>query len=124
MLAPLEDAIAGLPSKDHIQWTDTLRDHFQSAQCHLTTHKSITLPHPSDLNLGFFSAKLRKHQMTWLSCEVEALSIAAAVKHFSPYIIQSTQQACLLTDSKLCVQAFDKLCQGEFSASPRVTSFL
>ena len=48
MLAPLEDAIAGLPSKDHIQWTDTLRDHFQSAQCHLTTHKSITLPHPSE----------------------------------------------------------------------------
>ena len=30
----------------------------------------------------------------------------------------------LLTDSKPCVQAIDKLCRGEFSASPRVTSFL
>ena len=73
---------------------------------------------------GFFNAKLRKHQVTWLPCEVEALSIATAVKHFSPFIIQSKQQACLLTDSKLCVQAIDKLCRGEFSASPRVTSFL
>ena len=73
---------------------------------------------------GFFSAKLRKHQITWLPCEIEALSIAAAIKHFSLYIIQSTHNNCLLTDSKPCVQAVEKLCRGEFSASPRVTSFL
>ena len=73
---------------------------------------------------GFFSAKLRKHQVTWLPCEIEALSIAAAIKHFSPYIIQSTHNTCLLTDSKPCMQAVEKLCRGEFSASPRVTSFL
>ena len=29
-----------------------------------------------------------------------------------------------MTDSKPCVQAFEKLCRGEFSAIPRVTSFL
>ena len=73
---------------------------------------------------GFFSTKLRKHQVTWLPFEVEALSIAAAVQHFFPFIIQSQQQTCVLTDSKPCVQAIDKLCRGEFSASPRVTSFL
>ena len=67
---------------------------------------------------------LRKHQVNWLPCEVEALCIAASVKHFSPYIIQSNHQPCLLTDSRPCVQAFEKLCRGEFSASPRVTSFL
>ena len=72
----------------------------------------------------FFSAKLRKHQVTWLPCEIEALSIAASIKHFSPYIIQSVQPTCLLTDSKACVQAVQKLCRGEFSSSPRVTSFL
>ena len=66
---------------------------------------------------GFFSAKLRKHQVAWLPCEVEALSIATAIKHFSPFIIQSTQQPSLLTDSKPCVQAFEKLCRGELSAS-------
>ena len=73
---------------------------------------------------GFFSAKLRKHQVNWLPCEVEALGIAAAVKHFSLFIIQSEHHACILTDSKPCVQAIDKLRRGEFSASPRVTSFL
>ena len=62
--------------------------------------------------------------MNWLPCEVEALGIAAAVKHFSPFIIQSEHHACILTDSKPCVQVIDKLRRGEFSASPRVTSFL
>ena len=73
---------------------------------------------------GFFSAKLRKHQVTWLPREIEALSITAAIKHFSPYIIQSTHNTCLLTDSKPCVQAVEKLCRAEFSASPHVTSFM
>ncbi|CAG2247137.1 unnamed protein product [Mytilus edulis] len=73
---------------------------------------------------GFFSAKLRKRQLTWLPCEIEALSIASAIKHFSPYIIQSKHNTCILTDSKPCVQAFEKLCRGEFSASPRVSTFL
>ena len=73
---------------------------------------------------GFFSAKIRKHQVTWLPCEIEAFSIAAAIKHFSPLIIQSSHNTCLLTDSKPCVQAVKKLCRGAFSASPRVTSFL
>ena len=73
---------------------------------------------------GFYSAKLRKHQVTWLPCEIEALCIGAAVKHFSPYVIQSHNRTYVLTDSKPCVQAIDKLSRGEFSASPRVTSFL
>jgi hypothetical protein len=46
------------------------------------------------------------------------------VKHFRPFIIQSHHPACILTDRKPCVQAIDKLRRGEFSASPRVTSFL
>ena len=73
---------------------------------------------------GFFSAKMKKYQVTWLPCEVEALSIATAIKHFSPYIIQSSKQTCVLTDSKPCVQAIEKLNRGEFSSSPRVTAFL
>ena len=72
---------------------------------------------------GHFSAKLRTHQRSWLPCELEALAIATATKHFSPYIIQSQLQACVLTDSKPCVEAAAKLCRGEFSASPRVATF-
>ena len=151
IIAPLEDAICDLQSADKVTWSVTLREQFNHAQKRLSMRASITLPRPTDqlwivtdgsvtrhgigatlyvsrdnkLHLaGFFSAKLRKHQVAWLPCEIEALSIAAAIKHFSPFIIQSTQQPCLLTDSKPCVQAFEKLCRGEFSASPRVTSFL
>ena len=148
---PLKYSIAGLQSQDKLPWDESLTHSFQAAQQALASHKSITLPRPTD-NLwivtdasvtkrglgatlyvtrndhlylaGFFSAKLRKHQVTWLPCEIKALCIAAAVKHFSPFIIQSKHHACVLTDSKPCVQAITKLCRGEFSASPRVTSFL
>lgn len=73
---------------------------------------------------GYFSAKICKNQINWLPCEIGALAIAAALKHFGPFIIQSTQKACVLTDRKPCVQAFEKLCRGKFSASPQVTTFL
>ena len=151
VIAPLECALTGLQSSDGLLWDENLSSRFKSAQDFLSNHKAIVLPRPSDtlwivtdcsvtkrglgvtlyvsrtnqLHLaGFFSAKLRKHQVTWLPCEVEALSIAASVKHFSPFIIQSLHPTTVLTDSKPCVQAIDKLCRGEFSASPRVTSFL
>ena len=73
---------------------------------------------------GFFSAKLRSHQISMLPCEVEALAIATSTKHFSPNIVQLSKKACILTDSKPCVQAYGKLRRGEFSASPRVSRFL
>ena len=73
---------------------------------------------------GFYSAKLSKYQVTWLPCEVEALSIAAPVKNISPLIIQSKHPARVFTDSQPCVQTIDRLCRSECSASPGVTSFL
>ena len=151
IISDLDNAVAGKQSQERIVWTDDLSEHFLKAQKSLSECKTITFPRPDDqlwvvtdgsvskrglgatlyvsrnnklLLAGFFSAKLRKHQVTWLPCEIEALSIAAAVKHFSPYIIQSKLNTCVLTDSKPCVQAIDKLARGEFSASPRVTSFL
>ena len=39
--------------------------------------------------IGFFSSKLKRHEVTWLPCEVEVLGILAVVKHFSPYNVQS-----------------------------------
>lgn len=130
---------------------DELLAAFQKAQEALTTNKAITLPRPSDqlwivtdgalrkyglgatlyvernrkpLLVGFFSAKLRPNQRQWLPCEIESLSIAAAIKHHNPYLMQSTLPACILTGSKPCVQAYEKLCRGEFSAIPRVSTFL
>ena len=151
ILDPLDNVTAGRSSNEKVEWTDNLHDAFTKAQRLLSSNKPISLPHPNDVLwivtdgatkshgvgatlyttrngkphlAGFFSAKLRKHQVTWLPCEVEALGIAAAVKHYSPYIVQSHHKACVLTDSKPCVQAFEKLCRGEFSSSPRVATFL
>lgn len=73
---------------------------------------------------GFFAARLKKNQSIWLPCEMEALSIAVAIRHFSPYIIMTRHQACIVTDSQPCVQAFEKLRREEFSATTRVTTFL
>lgn len=151
IISPLDDIVAGRQSADRLQWTDETRTAFTDAQTFLSKARTITLPRPDDqlwivtdgavkshgigatmyvtrhgtlFLAGFFSAKLRGRQPTWLPCEIEALSIAAATKHFSPYIIQSTHKTSILTDSKPCVQAFEKLCRGEFSASPRVSTFL
>ena len=151
LLAQLDGSVAGRESKESIQWTDDLRTSFHNTQAALSTACTITLSKPKDqlwivtdgavrkpglgatlhvtrngkLHLsGFFSAKLRGSQTTWLPCEVEALSIAVATKHFSPYLIQAHYKACILTDSKPCVQTYEKLCRGEFSASPRVLTFL
>ena len=57
------------------------------------------------------------------NCEVEVLSITAATNHFSPYIIQSEENACVLTDSKPYVQVYEKLCRSEFSGSTKVSTF-
>ena len=148
LLDPIDQATAGKESRERIVWSDDLLLAFKSAQRALGNHKTITIPQPSDalwlvtdgsvknrgiaatlyihrnaklLLAGFVSAKLRKHQVSWL---IEALSIGAAIRHFAPYIIQSPHQTQVLTDSKPCVQAYEKLKRGEFSASSRVTTFL
>jgi len=150
-ISDLETATCNSKSADKIVWTDSLRESFRRAQSSLSTNKTITLPRPDDvlwiitdgsvtrhgigstlyvsrggktLLAGFHSAKLKKHHIKWLPCEIEALAIASAITHFAPYIIQATTQAYVLTDSKPCVQALDKLYRGQFSASPRVTTFL
>ena len=151
LLHPLELMVAGKKSHEKITWNDSTLADFRKAQDALQNNKVIHLPRPSDtiwivtdgsvkscgigatmyslrndklLLSGFFNAKLRKHQVTWLPCEVEALCIGAAVKHFSPHIIQSAKQCQVLTDSRPCVQAYNKLQRGEFSSSSRVTTFL
>ena len=141
-LLPLEDAVAGRPSADKISWSHSLLNAFNHAKQILGLSKTIHLPQPKDQLwvvtddavkahglgatlyitrdkskpqlAGYFSAKLRKRQIDWQPCELEALCIAASVSHFSPYIIQSAEQTCVLTNSQPCVQAYHKLSRGEF----------
>ncbi|XP_077866110.1 uncharacterized protein LOC144353401 [Saccoglossus kowalevskii] len=152
LIDPLEQATAGQQSASKINWSENLIDSFKTAQYALQNCQEITVPGPNDqlwiitdasgknkgiaatlyssqqngkLRLSsFFNAKLKKHQIAWLPCKVEALCIGAAVKHFAPYIIQSKHKTQLSTDSRPCVQAYEKLRRGEFSASSRVTTFL
>ena len=150
-LDPLEEVCSSSKSSDKVQWTEVLTQDFEKAQKHLEDAKTVVIPRPDDqLHLvtdaamrtsgiasalyvirngkkrlaGYFNAKRKSGQATWLPCEVEALSIGCGVKHFGPYISQSMHPTRIHTDSKACVLAHKKLCRGEFSVSPRVTTFL
>ena len=150
-LAPLDKVCATGSSNDRIQWTSDLEDTFFKAKEHLKQAKTLTLPRKEDhLQIitdaatipaglaaslfvlrggkpylaGLFNARKTSSQAGWLACELEALGIASSVKHFSPYIIQSEHVTEVLTDSRPCVQAYEKLQRGAFSASSRVTTFL
>ena len=137
------------PAAEKIIWTEELLNRFNKAKSHLQSAKTITLPRREvELQIvtdasstgiaaamysirkgkpvlsGLFNAKRRPHQIGWLPCELEALAITASVKHFSPYIVQSDHKTTVITDSSPCVNAFKKLARGEFSTSPRVTTFL
>ena len=151
VLAPLEELCAGRKPIEKLVWTEQLTTAFETAKEHLKDAKAVILPNSNDelhivtdaavrcagmasalyairqgkpILAGFFNARKRSHQIGWLPCEVEALCIAVSIKHFSPYIIQSKHQTRIMTDSKACVQAYRKLCKGDFSVSARVTTFL
>ena len=152
VIAPLDNVVSGRASTEKLVWSEQMETNFRNAKDHLDKATSIKMPRRSDklwivldaatrspgigatlyvgennCNLkigGFFSAKLKSNQIDWLPCEREALGIAGAVKHFQPYITQSEHQTTILTDNRPCVQAFEKAQKGEFSASPRVSTFL
>ena len=151
LTSPLEESIKGLSGSQHIKWTDNLHDHFRQCQEALKSPKVLTVPTPEDklvltvdaspVNAGIgatlyvcrndkrltsecFSLKLKTHHLNWEPCELEALAIATAVKHFSPYIRDSHHPLHILTDNRPCTQAFAKLLKGQFSASARVSAFL
>ena len=150
-LSKLEDVAAGKGSAEKIVWSNDLITSFSQVQNMLRNPKVLALPHPNDqlirisdgcnsppsvrsklyvkrgdklLVAGFFSAKLKKYQVLWLPCEIEAVCINLSLNSFSNFIRESKLQTKFLTDSKTCVEAFEKLSRGGFSLSPRVSSFL
>lgn len=151
VLHPLESTLGSRDSREKIEWTDELSHAFSAAQKHLSNAKVIHLPRPNDqlqivtdaatsklglaatlyairkgkpLICGFFNAKMTDNQTRWLPCESEALGIHLAVSFFAPYIIESKHRVTVFTDSKPCVQAYQKILRGEFSNSPRVMTFI
>ena len=151
ILHPLEEACSSHKSGDKLVWTDQLTAAFEKSKKHLKNAESVVLPKYSEqlhiicdaalrcagiastmfvvrnnklYTAGHFNAKRRNHQSSWLPCEIEALCIGVSIKHFSPYILQSNHQTKVMTDSKPCVQAYQKMQRGGFSTSTRVHTFL
>lgn len=151
LLSPLEAAVGRRESREEIVWSSELLRHFDTAKTALSQVKAITTPRPSDQLIitsdgavrnrgigsilyvvrngemklgGHYSMKLSETQTRWLPCEVEALGIASAINHWAKSIKESKFTTKVLTDSKPCVQAYLKLCKGEFSNSARVSTFL
>ena len=133
--------VIGQNSQEQVAWSEKLQEAFYSAQKSLSSHQAFVLSRPSDQLwimtdgsirqhrvgvilyvtrgntpkiAGFYSAKLQSLQVTWLPRETEALGIATTINHFSPFIIQYECVSCVLTNSKPCVQAIQKLYWGEF----------
>ena len=150
VIHPLDQAVAGKKSNEVLLWDDTLIAQFKKAQDSINNTEIIVIPRPDDLLIivtdgstkhglgstlfvlrndklllaGYFNAQLKINQLLWLPCEVEALSIGSSINYFAPYLIQSTSNAHLYTDNMPCVRGYKKMCRGEFSNSPRVTTFL
>ena len=151
LLAPLEDIIKGKDGKQKITWSNDLLNSLKLVQQSLANSKTITIPQPSDtLSIvtdasarpgalgailyairkgepklaGFYNSKLPEFQKRWLPCELEALAIASALNHFAPYLIQSENKPQIVTDSKPCVEAVEKLKKGQFSTSACLSTFL
>ena len=145
----LEKFIAGKQKNDKLIWSDEILQSFRLSQTALSSATTITLPKRNDQLVivhdgsqigvgsvlyvkrnetiklgGYFSAKLKSHQVLWYPCEIEALSIAVSVSHFSPFIRDSKHCTQILTDSRPCVQAWLKMRRGEFSTSARVATFM
>lgn len=149
LISTLETSISGKQKNDKVVWNDDLLQLFKSAQEALKKASSIHLPRPSDQlvivhdgsNIGigsvlylkrnddliigsFFSAKLKDHQSRWYPCEIEALSITVSIHHFAPHIRESEKVTQVLTDSRPCVQAWERMKRGQFSTSTRVATFM
>ena len=152
LLLPLEGMVSGkIEGNTKIQWSSEKLQLFHKAQSALKDAKAIVLPRPDDvlqvvtdaavlptavgavlyavrgnktLLAGFYNAKLPTFQRKWLPCELEGVAIGAALNHFGPYIQHSNHRPQVLTDSKACVQAVEKLSRGEYSASARLGTFL
>ena len=149
---PLEAIISGKQASNaKIEWSPERLKSFRDAQLALKDAKSIVLPKPEDqlqiitdaavlptaigavlyavregktMLAGFYNAKLPEFQRRWLPCEVEGVAIGAALNHFSLYILMSNHKPVVLTDSKPCCQAVEKMSRGEYSASSRLCTFL
>ena len=70
---------------------------------------------------GYFSFQIKSGM---LPCEAEGKGLERAVQHWEHYIRENEHPTVCLVDNNSVVQCARKLCNGEYSESPRLQSFL
>ena len=120
ILAPLEEAVAGRESGDHIVWDNNLIQRFREAKRHVKNIHTLYLPHPDDqlviktdaalsgpgightvyavkdkelVPVRFHSSKLKPQCRIWQSCEIEALAISLAI-HSEYNLLREAKKSC------------------------------
>ena len=77
-----------------------------------------------NLHGGEFSCRLKGAQSRWTPCEKECLAIKLLVRHFQPYIRESSNITTVYTDNIVAVHAWNAIKLGKISTSSRVASFI
>lgn len=73
---------------------------------------------------GHFSATLTKDQCNWLPCEGESKAVQLVLQHFEHLIRENPNTTTHYCDNMPTVLAWRKLMTGQFSTSPRISTFL
>ena len=74
--------------------------------------------------MRYHSAKLSDQCRKWSCCEIEAMSVAAAIEAEYSLLRESRHPIMILPDSKPVQQAIELIKKGKFSTSSRMNRFL
>jgi len=109
LVAPLEDFIKGMQGQQKIKWTENLKIQFSRCQQAVNSPTTITISRPNDKLI----LTVARGTCYLIRC-----------RNFAPFIRDSHHSIQVLTDNESCVDAYQKIRQGKFSTSSRVSTFL
>ena len=151
LLNPFDMQVADRDSKETIEWNRDLIAHFQDSTKAVDDLQTIYLPHPEDqllievdaaktppgightvyaikdgkkIPVAFHSVKLSPTHQKWMACELEALAFATAITAEYETLKECKKPVILSPDSKPVADAVKLIQKGQYSASPRIQSFI
>ena len=143
--------VADKDSKEEVQWTRELSQHFKAAIEAVDELQTLYLPHPDDqllievdaakmqpglghtmyaiknnkkLPVAFHSVKLSPGHSKWMACELEALAFATAIQAEYDVLKEAKKPIIISPESKTVADAVKMLKKGQYSSSPRIQSFI
>ena len=73
---------------------------------------------------GHFSMMVDKNKIPLWACEGEGLAIKLVLQFYEPYLRENNNVSIHFTDSKPCVDAWNRARKGAFSTNARISTFL